>query len=207
MPNYVSHIVTFNGPEESLNQIEKLYDEKTGVFFNNILPTPEELNIDAGSSEFTTPEIRKLVGFGSGADEQIAQMREAYLKYKNTDTVDNFVQSIRNYIIHGYTSWYRWHIAHWGTKWDACGMNLTRLSNEKIVATFDTAWSTPTEIFEALAVRFPDVVIEADFASEDRGYNCGYILCENGECIISYLEDGTEEALAHATEVLGDWED
>lgn len=46
-------------------------------------------------------------------------------------------------------NWYNWRIANWHTKWDACSMDYSH--NDGIVQfTFDTAWSPPIGVYEAL---------------------------------------------------------
>ena len=53
----------------------------------------------------------------------------------------------------GYTSWYDWSIAHWGTKWDISEMddddNFNVSEDGKSVSfSFDTAWAPPTEWYD-----------------------------------------------------------
>ena len=59
---------------------------------------------------------------------------------------------------------------------------------------FETPWSAPFPIFQALAERFPDAVIECVYAGEDIG-NCGCLILKDG-CIASefYPERDTDEA-------------
>ena len=57
----------------------------------------------------------------------------------------------------------------------------------------------------ALSKKFPDVLIEVDYADEDLGYNCGSFELKNGE-FESVLEDddmGYDKAFEFACELWG----
>ena len=79
----------------------------------------------------------------------------------------------------GVVCWYDWHLSNWGTKWDAYDSIYT---GDKLQ--FDTAWSTPAEVWKALHAKFPDEHIEIEWADEDFGYNVGTITIDPS------LEDG-----------------
>jgi hypothetical protein len=53
----------------------------------------------------------------------------------------------------GYSSWYSWNTANWGTKWNSYSFHP--LSEDPLEFCFKTAWSFPWPIFEALAREFP----------------------------------------------------
>jgi hypothetical protein len=46
--------------------------------------------------------------------------------------------------------WYAWHLVRWGTKWDVGGPDSysNRLSPNKLVVSFDSAWSPPVPFYE-----------------------------------------------------------
>lgn len=60
-------------------------------------------------------------------------------------------------------AWYDWSCENWGTKWNACDSQYSTKDPEHVIW-FDTAWSPPVSVFEALAMRFPahEIVIHAD---------------------------------------------
>lgn len=77
----------------------------------------------------------------------------------------------------GYNSGgYEWCIANWGTKWNAYDIGFGYDE-----AYFQTAWRTPLPIWAELSKRFPDLQLEVEYASEDRGNNCGRLIYINGE--------------------------
>lgn len=51
---------------------------------------------------------------------------------------------------HGFSDWYSWCNANWGTKWDACEVDATQLNPNTLTARFDTAWSPPVAFYETL---------------------------------------------------------
>jgi len=55
---------------------------------------------------------------------------------------------------HGRNNWYDWSWDNWGTKWNSCQTQATRLDDTKAFFIFDTAWSPPVPIYEALGNIF-----------------------------------------------------
>ena len=56
--------------------------------------------------------------------------------------------------------WYGWRNENWGTKWDATNGDMFDDSEEGFVSySFDTAWSPPEPIYNALKEKYPDVRI------------------------------------------------
>ena len=56
--------------------------------------------------------------------------------------------------------WYSWRLANWGTKWDCYEVDIDECDLPNgFEVTFDTAWSPPEEICQALREQYPDVCI------------------------------------------------
>jgi hypothetical protein len=51
---------------------------------------------------------------------------------------------------HGYSSWYDFNIANWGTKWDVSSDNAEIIDPNTLTAGFDSAWAPPTTAYERL---------------------------------------------------------
>jgi hypothetical protein len=77
----------------------------------------------------------------------------------------------------GEVCWYTWHLENWGTKWGAYSQSHYELryfdsGNEaegiygRLDLRFETAWSQPTPIFEAIEQRW-DVVVHC--VTQDEG--------------------------------------
>ena len=69
--------------------------------------------------------------------------------------------------------WYAWHNKYWGTKWDAYD-GYTKIGKTWVMCVFNTAWSAPFPIYEALAQKY-NFEFEVKYADEDYGSNCGKI--------------------------------
>ncbi len=80
---------------------------------------------------------------------------------------------------------YEWRCENWGTKWNA--YDQKRLSPISIY--FQTAWSAPEPVMDALAAKFPDVSFMLEYADEDIGHNAGIIRYAKGEKNHSQLEE------------------
>jgi len=65
--------------------------------------------------------------------------------------------------LYGTDSWYDWKILHWGTKWNSFNGEIADMDDEYLVYRFDTAWSPPTPVIEALREKFKDISISAFF--------------------------------------------
>ena len=76
----------------------------------------------------------------------------------------------------GHGSWYGWSIAHWGTKWNSYRFEDvdTSLDGEtsSTAFTFQTAWSFPTPVFEALHEKYPALTFNVRSFDEGWGFAC-----------------------------------
>lgn len=187
MPNWVINKVTFTGSKESLKMIKDFVTTEESAFdFQKIIPMPESLNVTSGSDESFAISCAK--SFDDGNKEPTKEYEESTWQ-KSRMTFDQWVElghkyldNMKNY--HAY-DWYDWRINRWGTKWNAC--DAAWYGDNMVV--FDTAWSTPVQIYHTLAMIFPDVEIDVDYADEDLGNNCGTIWCKGEECDVDYKND------------------
>lgn len=65
-------------------------------------------------------------------------------------------------------NWYNWNNANWFTKWDASGVDINYDGNS-VNLYFETAWSPPIPVFQAIAQQFPNLVIDFRW-EEEQGY-------------------------------------
>lgn len=114
----------------------------------------------------------------------------------------------------GVVCWYEWNISHWGTKWNGYE---TERPNETTLR-FDTAWSHPLPVMEALAEKFPNERITVAFADEDLGQNVASYVIADGKAELTSPEgwEGSDEARDFAArlkygksyaELSSEWED
>jgi hypothetical protein len=99
--------------------------------------------------------------------------------------------------MYGANNWYDWSIANWGTKWNAYSSMLDKESN---TMEFDSAWSCPLLVLDALAKLCYEhgVSFTGKWADEDTGVNTGVFEsdCDGEEYWFSYerVENESSEA-------------
>lgn len=83
----------------------------------------------------------------------------------------------------GATDWYTWRLANWGTKWSAGeGVQVDRVSKEECVLCFDTAWSPPGPIIEALGKKYTELTFRLSYTECGEGF-VGVYTVEDGEVV------------------------
>ena len=104
---------------------------------------------------------------------------------------------------YGENNWYDWSVKNWGTKWDVDPEAVdARTDEDKVYLSFDTAWSCPEGIIEALADKFPNADILCKYADEDKGHNCGIIhICKDENIFDKDFFGGTEKGFLFALEL------
>ena len=68
----------------------------------------------------------------------------------------------------GIPNWYDWCCENWGTKWEACDLIAYQVDEHTLQLTFDTAWSPPDPIFQALTEKGFEV--EAYYVEYGMGF-------------------------------------
>lgn len=153
MPNHVT--CKLSAPAEVLDSLSR---GDQVVDFNTVVPQPDALfRGDIGDSQ-TRPATLALGGNAVNFGAMTLDLFEDVL---------GVMRSIRKT---GYVSWYEWNIRFWGTKW-----NAYRSSRGDGFVTFETAWSMPGPVLEALAEKFPAALLTMEWADEDFGSNCGRV--------------------------------
>ena len=100
----------------------------------------------------------------------------------------------------GHAYWLDWAYANWGTKWNAYGAQ--RVSDT--VVKFQTAWSMPKGIFNALAKKWPNKTLKIRWADEDFGNSVGTVTYKDQAFGLNELVDGSHEAKELALELIFD---
>ena len=72
--------------------------------------------------------------------------------------------------------WYNWRCENWGTKWNSYDANW---SEDNTCVSFQTAWSMPYPLLQAVALMFPNITFVIGYADEDQGSNCGVMFLKN----------------------------
>ena len=147
MPNHVTNRLEINADRETVQSVMNFlkgenYADNTPCYidFNNIIPMPKELLIEASSSgELGMQYIIAMQRKPNNSQEEL----------RTIQWVENLDEKVRKEVLqlgtaylnnqekYGYTTWYEWSIATWGTKWNAYNQEF----DEPNVLGFDTAWS------------------------------------------------------------------
>ena len=64
------------------------------------------------------------------------------------------------------TDWYKWRIINWGTKWNACFVELKQ-STGPLVYEFATAWSIPRPVLLKLSEMYPSATMRLNVLDEE----------------------------------------
>ena len=186
MPNWVRNKITFYGPQERIATLKSFVVTNDSQFdFNKIHPMPEAL-WEAPAEE----EVQICAMACYEAKEKDLNTCDAYEKrafgYDFQDLILKGRICKENEAAFGFRDWYHWRLFNWGTKW-----NSTDATWNGNVCTFDTAWSTPEQIYEKLSLIFPDITFDVLFADEDLGRNCGTIHYneDEGQVVVNYTDD------------------
>lgn len=181
MPNWTSNKVTITGPKEELDKIQAKLKGKDTVFdFNAIIPMPESLNVEAGSKTdeailvYLTNKLSFKPNKRTKKSQKIYEIlarfmpgdwpKELYRRAAESspERIEELYelgkQYVYNYDNYGYTDWYGWRNANWGTKWNSAAPVVSR-SEEVLEYEFDTAWDAPKPVIRAFRKQFPRVKI------------------------------------------------
>lgn len=204
MPNWVQNEIIFeNASDEKvaalIRELKLATESDERAFdFNKIIPMPESLNIESGSStdraiaycvteRLTIPveqtNLKDLVrnSFSDDWATEVVSRIKKYIDEGGTDDWDKVYEAGKQYMYnrehYGCYTWYEWCCRHWGTKWNACEPDWS-LDDGMLV--FQTAWSAPFPVIEALAQKYPDLEFTHRWADEDIGSNCGEMWWSEG---------------------------
>ena len=125
MPNWCNNTVQINheDPAKMYALVEAINE---GKFLNYCRPVPEALQIVAGR-------------VGDDNDPKQIELQK---------------QTMNNLSVYGYATWYDFCVNEWGTKWDVDAYDKVEYDDQHdkngITFGFDSAWSPPTGVYEAL---------------------------------------------------------
>lgn len=200
MPNHVTNrLRVVHANEERVKEVLAYLKSGESQFidFNKIIPMPEELNIDSGSTGINGMKyILELLKI-TGRDEKFIKNFESQNEEQMKESISLGEQYLSNIQKYGYPTWYEWRNFHWGTKWNAYDQSF----EEQGTIWFNTAWSGVSELIGALSIVFSDVDFYYTFADEDTGCNTGDGIIKNGDIDMYYPECGSSDAFHIAFEL------
>ena len=217
MPNHITNIIEIKGDPARVKALfEAVKSDEYGlgsIDFNKLVPMPSELDIEEGSR--TDRGLKAYKDFievytfnGKKEDFDLLNIPEkseqAFLRVRpdiDRAAWDLGKKAFQNQQKYGVTTWYKWRVRNWGTKWNAYGYEGGVQFDGKSLR-FQTAWSPPQPIVAKLAEMYPDLDFIHQFASEDIGVNCGENEYHNGSLCGEYRPAG-REAMEYANGLWG----
>jgi len=161
---------------------EQDFDEAWVRFpdFDKIVHMPESLNVTSGSLGEMAHQLlfgtKKQKFFQIDNTEQQARFAKMDIERQKEAVADAIVYQ-DNLVKYGYTTWYDWAIANWGTKWNSS--SCEKIADNMYI--FTTAWSGVPDLVLKMSASFPDIKILYKYADEDSGSNTGSFVIQNGE--------------------------
>jgi len=175
------------------SKLEKLYKEalETGPY-NSAIPTFfYQAYYPMGVEKFNGDRIAKHI-FDANVSPYTYNALEKFIETKDGAKMFALGRHLKENIrLYGFPTWYEWCCENWGTKWNACEVELDR---ENKTLSFDTAWAAPEGIITALANKYPDLEWEWTYADEDTGCNTGIYTHTAGVLAFTNVENLSNEA-------------
>lgn len=158
MPNHITNRLKITGPKEL---VKKIVDECAG--------DKDQLIWGYGGEKVPNPfDFDKVVPM---TDDVKKSMEDP--SYYPPGYLENW-KSDNPMFTRPMEYWYEWCCDNWGTKWNSYEPSVDEDGSDgKWIVWFDTAWSAPTPVIDALAMKYPGIRIDHRWADEDIGYNCG----------------------------------
>lgn len=165
MPNWTSNTIRLEGDPDQIREVLERVRGPTpeqALDFNRIIPMPQLLRHTAkGRRTFDGRDyeswyvINPDLGWGDDGHDQNER--------PFTPDEEAALRDI------GYSDWYDWSVANWGTKWNACGVRIDEPGEGSACEIrFDTAWAAPFPVFQKLAVLFPQIAFTFTWTDEDE---------------------------------------
>lgn len=156
------------------NDIDELKSFKEIAFTKNKYPG-EEIDKDL------LLDFEKFVPYPKEVrDFEIEAEEIENLKRKGIDTKK--LEILHNLKTKPEFDFYNWHIANWGTKWNArfwSSEQQPRFEGKKLIYNFSTAWSPPTPVVFAMSNMFPKLKFNLKYYEQGMGFQ-GVFECVAG---------------------------
>lgn len=180
MPNWVSTKLVIEGPAPELARFrEAAKNGKDVLSFDSLYPMPAEL-------EGTSSPVRVV----SQAEYDEHKRKVAAGEYKGLElscggpiTKEMSDRFIKEY---GSDNWYDWKNSHYGTKWGLCDPYLEEDSEDRLVYSYQTAWSPATEGWLKVSADYPELLFMTFVEEESRSF-IGRIDYQEGEVVLESL--------------------
>ena len=144
MPNHCHNRVTvYSANTHDVAKIKQMFEDEN--CFTQIIPEPDWLNTPLMSSDMPKYDWDKPKGKVGELPMDVQGDYGISRRFQSTGQADD--------------RWYDWRVQNWDTKWDCYDVEITDDDPECTEIQFNTAWSPPEAICNALREQYPDVSI------------------------------------------------
>lgn len=162
MPNWTSNRVYIEGEPTDIREFLEAVKWQDELFdFNRIIPRPEILNhTGSGMHEIDGKKVESWYIVKAWHKDFPGQKEEVRLF---TPEEEAELAGI------GHRDWYSWSKENWGTKWNACHVEIEDSGEHGYLEiTFDTAWSAPVPVLQTMVEMFPKLSFTCEWRYEDE---------------------------------------
>ncbi|HEX3747652.1 MAG TPA: hypothetical protein VHW09_27140 [Bryobacteraceae bacterium] len=159
MPNWTSNRIYIEGERADIRAFLKAVKWEDELFdFNRIAPMPEILKHTA--SGHTT-----INGVAVKSWYVVKEWEKDSPEQTRLFTAEEEAELAAI----GHRDWYSWSIQNWGTKWNACSVDIDDASVEYgyTEITFNTAWDAPIPLLHKMVEMFPKLTFDCRWRHED----------------------------------------
>lgn len=187
MPNWVDTIMTIHGNSDDLRSFMEKAARPYTTYFKGQFIEPGVWDKDA-IDEKIHDEPLSFMNFVSPTDTETYYQNQRELNHAvaaerwrrgvhNDDPCQHPTTCINTA---GHTNkddqnWYYWNVNNWGTKWDACNVEVTSddLKFGSLEYRFSTAWSPAENAFRAMVQQHPELFFHF-YNVEEQGWGVEY---------------------------------
>jgi hypothetical protein len=157
MPNWTSNRISIDGEPADLRAFLEAVKWEDQIFdFNRIIPMPELLKRTV--SGFRTIDGNEVRSWIEETDADGKPVPRCFTPEEQAE-----LQRI------GFSNWYDWSIANWGTKWNASRPEVYDASTDcgNVEIFFQTAWCAPLPVFLRIKDMFPKLSFDCRWRDDD----------------------------------------
>ena len=142
MPNHCHNRVTiYSANTHDVAKIRQMFEDEN--CFGQIIPEPDWPNTPLAEKDVKRYSFSEPKGNVGELPVKVDAPFETYI-FSSGEVDDR---------------WYDWRIQNWDTKWDCYDVYVVDDDPENLEIEFNTAWSPPEAICNALREQYPDVSI------------------------------------------------
>lgn len=174
MPNWCINRLSVYGPTAELKKFAdgatsedaalKRYEGRKLHILSTYVPLPEGLKGSNATHATAEPHPNWAVMLANG---EITQEWYDNLVENNAKQWEIMQANKAEY---GYTDWYDWCNANWGTKWGDCDTFVTFLDDDELSIQFESAWTPPVMGLVKVSEKFPALKFVLSYSESGMGF-------------------------------------